>query len=439
MAYAAVAEPSRRADIWFGEPARQRRWTVLIRFLLAIPQLIVIAILAVATEVVAIIGWFGALFMGRLPEWVHTFIGGFLRWQARVNAYCFLLTDQYPPYEFADEPYAARPLLPGPGPLNRLAVFFRIVLAIPASVLGALVSYGLSIPLLFITWLIMVCTGQMPASLYGAYAASIRYQYRLSAYLFLLTSEYPWGILGDRASERLPGGMSPAAPPAGPPAAPPAWSMGSSPPPPPPVVPAWLPPPPPTPAAGAMPPPPPSEIAAPPPPDGGAERGRLVLSRASRVWMLFAIAWGVVLVAGYAAGVVSISFHFSTTTSQHDAIVNDFNAPNGPKATVQAAITASQHCTTVACLRPSHFAAASSLQLFAAEVRGMSLPSNAQDPAGAVESDADQLASAFTKLANSANAQAYRTTVEKSGLNTLLQSLPADTNNLLNALNQSVF
>ena len=149
--------------------------------------------------------------------------------------------------------------------------------------------------------------------------------------------------------------------------------------------------------------------------------------------------WGAVLFAGYAGGVVSFNFHVTTTTSQHDAIVDDFNAPDGPKATLQAAIAASQRCTTVACLRPSHFAAASSLQLFASEIRGISLPANAQAPAQAVESDADQLASAFTKLANSPNAQAYRTGVESSGLNTLLQSLPTDTNNLLTALTQSVF
>jgi hypothetical protein len=155
--------------------------------------------------------------------------------------------------------------------------------------------------------------------------------------------------------------------------------------------------------------------------------------------MIYAIAWGVVLLAGYAGGLVAFSFHVSTTTSQHDAIVNDFNAPDGPKATVQAAVDAAHHCTTVACLDHSHFAAASSLQLFAAEIRGMNLPSNAQAPARAVESDADQLASAFTKLANSPNAQAYRTAVESSGLNTLLQSLPTDTSNLLSALTQSVF
>ena len=62
--------------MWYAGTAPQRRLTVAFRIILAIPQFIVLYFLAVATFFVAVIAWFAALFMGRLPEWAHSFLGG---------------------------------------------------------------------------------------------------------------------------------------------------------------------------------------------------------------------------------------------------------------------------------------------------------------------------------------------------------------------------
>ena len=55
------------------------------------------------------------------------------------GAYLFLLTDEYPPFTLEDVEYPVRPILPGRGPLNRVAVFFRLILAIPAGVFAQIV------------------------------------------------------------------------------------------------------------------------------------------------------------------------------------------------------------------------------------------------------------------------------------------------------------
>ena len=91
----------------------------------------VLWILGIAADVVALICWFAALVTGRLPTGLAEFQVGYLRWQTRFYAYLFLLTDVYPPFELADADYPVR-LQAEPGPLNRLAVFFRIILVIPA-------------------------------------------------------------------------------------------------------------------------------------------------------------------------------------------------------------------------------------------------------------------------------------------------------------------
>ena len=204
MTDAAMAAATRRVDMWFAGTAPQRRLTVAFRIILAIPQIIVLYFLFIAAVFVLVIGWFGALFMGRLPEWVHSFVGGVVRWTTRVGAYMFLLTDRYPPFSLDDEDYPARPILPEPGRLNRWAVLFRLILVIPAYVFAQIVEYGLTFPLLFVAWLIALFSGRMHPALYPAYSALLRYQVRLHSYLFMLTSEYAWGMLGDPSAALSP-------------------------------------------------------------------------------------------------------------------------------------------------------------------------------------------------------------------------------------------
>ncbi|MBI4297325.1 MAG: DUF4389 domain-containing protein [Chloroflexi bacterium] len=75
------------------------RWLPLLKWLLAIPHYIVLAVLIVLTIAAAIIAWFSILFSGRYPRSLFNFVVGTLRWTNRVTAYAFLLaTDKYPPF-----------------------------------------------------------------------------------------------------------------------------------------------------------------------------------------------------------------------------------------------------------------------------------------------------------------------------------------------------
>jgi hypothetical protein len=187
----------------FAGPAAQRRLTVLVRVILAIPQIVVLYLVGIAAWVVLAVAWFCALVIGRLPEFAADFLPGVLRWQARVAAYLLLLTDQYPPFSFDDTDYPVRVAV-RPGPLNRLAVLFRIILVIPAAVVVGVVTYGLETIVLFVVWLIVLITGRMPDTLHQAVTAVLRYTLRYIGYFFMLTSEYPRGLFGDQAA---PGGL----------------------------------------------------------------------------------------------------------------------------------------------------------------------------------------------------------------------------------------
>lgn len=202
---ATAAEPQTPAPLLVGftGAAPQRRLTVAFRLIMVIPQLIVLGLLSLAAYVVTVIGWFGALFTGRLPAFAADYLTGYLRWMTRVYAYTFLLTDVYPPFTLDDADYPVR-VAAAPGRLNRLAVLFRFFLLIPCWIVVTIVSYGAFTVVALVSWLIVLIAGRMPDPLHQALAAALRYQVRTVAFAVMLTSAYPAGLFGDPQYGEVP-------------------------------------------------------------------------------------------------------------------------------------------------------------------------------------------------------------------------------------------
>ncbi len=95
-----VDEQSVHLEIDYPDAERDlNRWLPLVKWLLAIPHYIVLAVLAVIAIFVVVIAWFAILFTGRYPQALFDYVVGVGRWGLRVQAYAFLLvTDQYPPF-----------------------------------------------------------------------------------------------------------------------------------------------------------------------------------------------------------------------------------------------------------------------------------------------------------------------------------------------------
>jgi hypothetical protein len=75
------------------------QWLPLVKWLLAIPHYIVLAVLSVVAFFAVVIAWFAILFTGGYPRGLFDFVIGVARWGLRVQAYATLLvTDRYPPF-----------------------------------------------------------------------------------------------------------------------------------------------------------------------------------------------------------------------------------------------------------------------------------------------------------------------------------------------------
>ena len=71
----------------------------LVKWLLAIPHLLVLVFLGIGAILAAFVAWFAVLFTGRYPRAIFDYIEGVMRWALRVEAYALLLiTDEYPPF-----------------------------------------------------------------------------------------------------------------------------------------------------------------------------------------------------------------------------------------------------------------------------------------------------------------------------------------------------
>ena len=96
-------EQSVHLTIDYPDVARDlNRWLPLVKWLLALPHVIVLAVLYVAVIGVVIVAWVAILVSGRYPRSLFDFVVGTMRWTNRVVAYALLLsTDRYPPFRLS--------------------------------------------------------------------------------------------------------------------------------------------------------------------------------------------------------------------------------------------------------------------------------------------------------------------------------------------------
>jgi hypothetical protein len=187
------------------------RWLWLVKWLLAIPHLIVLAFLWVALLLTSVVALVAIAFTGRYPRAIFDFNVGVLRWSWRVGYYAYgaLGTDRYPPFSLGEEPdYPARLDIPYPDSLSQGKVLVKWwLLAIPHYfVLGILLDgsgryFGLIDVLVVIAAVTLAVTTRYPAPLFDLIIGLNRWVLRVAAYALLMTDSYPPFRLDQGGSE----------------------------------------------------------------------------------------------------------------------------------------------------------------------------------------------------------------------------------------------
>lgn len=96
-------------DLVVAPPARQNRWVTGFRIFLAIPALILANVLSQVMEVIAFLGWFVCLALGRMPQGMRDLGAYCLRYQQQTYGYVLLLTQRYPSLSPGVSPEAITP------------------------------------------------------------------------------------------------------------------------------------------------------------------------------------------------------------------------------------------------------------------------------------------------------------------------------------------
>ena len=141
------------------------------------------------------LAWFAVLFTGRYPRGLFNSVVGFFRWEARVAAYMYFLTDKYPAF--------------GPGPKEGDTVKLEVaypeklsrLLLLAKSFFGVfyvgiphmLCLYARMIGLFFImiaAWFAVLFTGKYPEAMHRFAVGTLRWAMRIGMY-FIQTDAYP--------------------------------------------------------------------------------------------------------------------------------------------------------------------------------------------------------------------------------------------------------
>ncbi len=197
----------------------RNRLTVLVRFILAIPHLILVGgpwwvasslaiffspfrdndrlnfggsggLIGVAAGIVAIITWFVIVFTRSHPRSLWDFGRFYLRWRVNAVAYVSLLRDEYPPFgASADYPVQYEVSYPEEK-RDWLSVFLRILYVIPHGIVLIFLELAWGV-VTVIAWVAILITGSYPQPLYDFSVGVFRWSMRVETYGLLMRDEYP--------------------------------------------------------------------------------------------------------------------------------------------------------------------------------------------------------------------------------------------------------
>jgi hypothetical protein len=178
-----------RFDIEY--PELLSRWKIFVKWLFAIPHLIILSLLGIVLSVMTFIAFFAILFTKRWPRGMFDFAVQIQRWTANVAAYVLLKRDEYPPFSGDSGEYPVTYEVDYDENLSRWMIFVKWLLAIPHYIVLAFLAIAAYV-LVIVAFFAILFTARYPRGMFDFNVGVFRWYQRVYAYSYLLfTDRYP--------------------------------------------------------------------------------------------------------------------------------------------------------------------------------------------------------------------------------------------------------
>jgi len=188
----ATAAPGYPARFDAEYPERLSHWKVLVKWLFAIPQFIIVYLLQAVAGVLVLIAFFAILFTKKWPRGMFDFMVQIERWTANVFVYGeALMRDEYPPFSGDAGQYPVTFEVDYDENLSRWMIFVKWLLVLPHIIVLAFL-YIAVIVVVFIAFFAILFTGRYPRGMFDFLVGVGRWTMRVNAYAhWLMTDRYP--------------------------------------------------------------------------------------------------------------------------------------------------------------------------------------------------------------------------------------------------------
>ena len=135
------------------------------------------------------------LFTGRYPQSMFDFQVGLLKWQIRLTARMYNVSDGYPAFGVKSSDDHTELTVPYPEKVNRGLVLLRLFFGffyvyIPHGFILMFRAMFVGI-LMFLAWWVVLFTAKYPKGMHDWVVGQVRWQTRISLYLMYMTDTYP--------------------------------------------------------------------------------------------------------------------------------------------------------------------------------------------------------------------------------------------------------
>lgn len=162
---------------------------------IAIPHGFLLFFISIWSLILMFLAFWAVLFTARYPKSFFEFQAGFFRWNLRLTARLYNLSDGYPAFGIKGTDEYTNLDIPYPEKLSRGLLILRVLFGwlyvmIPHGFILFFRGIATAV-VIFIAWWIVLFTGKYPLSLHNFVTGTVRWGTRINLYIYFMTDAYP--------------------------------------------------------------------------------------------------------------------------------------------------------------------------------------------------------------------------------------------------------